>query len=74
MLVVTGYPFEMGQKTEIIDLINPDTNVTNGTNITSVSQISIVCQKLADTPGRYGAVGGLIQNKAVIVGGEHDYR
>ena len=74
MLVVTGYPFEMGQKTEIIDLINPDTNVTNGTNITSVSQNSIVCQKLADTPGRYGAVGGLIQNKAVIVGGEHDYR
>lgn len=52
----------MGQKTEIIDLINP-------MNSTSYSQSS----KLPEVPARYGAVGGVVQSNVIICGGEHDF-
>ena len=58
VLIATGYPFEMGQKTEIIDLLNPNYSINS---------------KLPEVPPRYGAVGGVIQNHVIVCGGEHDF-
>lgn len=48
----------MGQKTEIIDLLNPNYSINS---------------KLPEVPPRYGAVGGVIQNHVIVCGGEHDF-
>ena len=55
ILVATGFPYENGQKTEIIDFINPD----------------LKFEVFADTAAADRAVGGLIQNQPVICGGSY---
>ena len=54
-MVATGFPYENGQKTEIIDFINPH----------------LKFEVFADTAAADRAVGGLIQNQPVICGGSY---
>ena len=55
LLVTTGYPYENGQKSEIIDLPNPGS----------------VCEDLPDFPIQVGAASGglLLNNQPLICGG-----
>ena len=55
LLVTTGYPYENGQKSEIIDLLNPGS----------------VCEDLPDFPIQVGAASGglLLNNQPLICGG-----
>ena len=56
IIVMTGYPYENGQKTEIIDLLNPNSKIN--------------CPALeADIPERNGLVGGLLEENLLICGG-----
>ena len=57
LLVTTGYEFENGRKSEILDLLNPD----------------VVCEDLNDFryDVRY-ATGGIIDNDTIIVCGGED--
>ena len=36
-----------------------------------IRKLNTVLRELAENPGRYGAVGGLVQNKPLICGGAH---
>ena len=51
--MTTGFHEKNGQKTEIIDLANPNRK----------------CNILDDIPARAGAVGGILQNQPLICGG-----
>ena len=55
LLVTTGYPYENGQKSELIDLLNPGS----------------VCEDLPDFPIQVGAASGglLLNNQPLICGG-----
>ena len=53
VVVITGFHEKNGQKTEVIDLVNP----------------SLKCNLLADVPARAGSVGGLLKNQPLICGG-----
>ena len=55
LLVATGKPYENGQKTELINLIDP--NIEN--------------EVLDSTPARSGSIGAFIQNKLIIFGGSY---
>ena len=53
IVVATGLPEEKGKKTEVLDLLNPHFEI----------------KILSNVPSRWGAVGGLIQEKPLIAGG-----
>ena len=55
-MIMTGYPYENGQKTEIIDLLNPNSKI----NYPALE---------ADIPERNGLVGGLLEENLLICGG-----
>ena len=58
ILVTTGYPYENGQKTEIIDLVNDDND-----DATKVLPFDFL--------KRDGLIGGFVQNQPLICGGEY---
>ena len=53
VLIATGDPYESGHNTEVIDLQNPGLN----------------CDALPNTHDRSNAVGGLLEDQALICGG-----
>ena len=67
-MIVTGYPFEVGQRTEILDLIDPYMRYNLITDIPS-NHVTVSRHGLL---ARYGCVGGLIDNEPFICGGEYD--
>lgn len=68
VMIVTGYPFEVGQRTEILDLIDPYMRYNLITDIPS-NHVTVSRHGLL---ARYGCVGGLIDNEPFICGGEYD--
>ena len=53
-IIAVGLPYQRGQKSEIVNLLNP------------VAKYELLPDIF---PPRYGAIGGLIQNRTVIAGG-----
>jgi len=68
ILIATGYPFEVGQRIEILDLLEPhlrhDLIHDVPTTRVTISRHGLMA--------RYGCVGGLINNEPFFCGGEYD--
>jgi len=68
ILIATGYPFEVGQRIEIVDLLEPHLRHDLIHDVPS-TRVTISRHGLM---ARYGCVGGLLDNEPFFCGGEYD--